>query len=183
MKASPIDEIKAILEVGSSVPQVNVSEWMKSAEIDLQAAIVTLLSEHGDLVQPPLPGSKSFDYCLGYFKRCLLENPLEGEFTNNRTVEGYTLQRWFRQLWQDRSANSKQISEMKRLITDVYKSGDEGAKYAVETAILEHLFEDPSIQAHFSDWQSDPELAAAYGRAQEWAAAIDRTGPIESPEI
>ena len=182
MTSRPIDGVKATLEIGFIVPLVKVLEWMKSDEIDLQAAIVTLLSEHGDLVQPPLPGPVVFDFCLGYFKRCLLENPPEGEFTNNRTVEGYTLQRWFRQLWQDRNANSKLIGEMKRMITDVHKSGDEGAKYAVETAILEHLFEDPSVQAYFSDWQSDPELAAAYGRAQEWAAAIDRTGPIESPE-
>lgn len=182
MTARPIDEIKATLEVGSIVPQVKVLEWMKSAEIDLQAAIVTLLSEHGEMVQPPLPGPLVFDFCLGYFKRCLLENPPEGEFTNNRTVEGYTLQRWFRQLWQDRNANSKLIDEMKRMITSVYKAGDEGAKYAVETAILEHLFEDPRIKAYFSDWQSDPDLALAYDRAQEWAAAIDRKGPIESRE-
>lgn len=176
MTAGPIDEIRATLESAFPVPQVKLLEWMKSSEIDLQAAIVTLLSERGDLVQPPSHDPVVFDSCLGYFKRCLLENPPEGEFTNNRTVEGYTLQRWFRQLWQDRNANSKLIGEMKRMITEVHKSGDEGAKYAVETAILEHLFEDPSIQAYFSDWQSDPELAAAYGRAQEWAAAIDRPG-------
>jgi len=171
MATKQIDEIIEALAQHSQVRDAKVLEWMQSDDIELQAAIVTLLSEHSSLVQPPLPGRDVFDFCLSYFRRCLLENPPEGEFTNNRTVEGFTLQNWFRQLWWNRDANSVLIDTIKRTITEVYKSGDERTKYTVETAILEHLFEELDIEAYFSDWKRDPDLTGAYERAHEWGRA------------
>ena len=101
----------------------------------------------------------------------MIENPPDGEFTANRTVEGSSLQEWFKVLWKNKEANTILISEMKKMAAEVYNAGDDGVKYAVETAFLEHLFEDPEIASYFSDWREDAILKPAYERAMEWGVA------------
>jgi hypothetical protein len=163
-----LEEITSELQSNTTLSADKVLEWMKSDDIQVHAAIVMLISEHENRINPPLEGKKVFDFCLSYYKRCFLENPPDGEFTGNRTVEGYTFQKWFKELWTNRTSNLELIEEMKRMITETYKVGDDGVKYVLETAVLEHLFEEPEIADYFSDWQNDNILSLGYERAREW---------------
>ena len=174
-----LDEIRMVLESDTSVSADRVFDWMGSKDIEVKAAIVTLLSEYGHKVNPPLPDQTVFQFCLDYFKLCLLENPPEGEFVGNRTVEGHALQNWLKALWENREANSQLIKEIKETVTELYRSGDPGVRYAIETAFLEHLFENAELVDFFSDWGNDPLLKGAYSRAREWGTKMGRQN--ESP--
>lgn len=171
------ETIEEFLASSKSISGQQILKWMRSDDIQVQAGIVLILSEHGDQVSPPLEPRTEFEFCLGYYKRCLLENPPDGKFTANRTIEGDALQKWFKALWSERQVNEKLIARAKELITEVYKSGDNGAKYAVETAVLEHLFEDSEIAPYFSDWENDLLLGEAYSRAKQWGDDHDTTSP------
>jgi len=166
-----LEEIRKCFQSNDPLSANKVLEWMRSDAIQVQAALVALISEHEDRIDPPLEGKTVFDFCLSYYKRSFLENPSDGEFTGNRTVEGYDLQKWFKDLWANRIGNMELIEEIKKMITETYKSGDDGFKYAIETAVLEHLFEQTDIANHFSDWQNDPILRPGYERVREWKSS------------
>lgn len=164
-------EIRKVIESDVSVPADRVRAWMKSDDLEVQAGIVIIISEYQDRIDPPIEGETIFRFCLNYYKRCFLENPPDGEFTANRTVEGYALHNWFKILWGNKESNSRLLDEIKRMVADVYVSGDAGSRYAIETAFLEHLFEDREIEAYFSDWKCNVALKDAYDRAREWGTA------------
>ena len=170
-----IEEIRSVLDSDTRVSANRVLQWMRSGEMEVQAAIVTLLSDYADRINPPLPNDTVFQFCLSYSRRSLLENPPDGEFVANRTVEGHALQNWLKILWENRPANIELIEQIKRMVTDLYKSGDGGVKYAIETAFLEHLFENSDLADYFSDWGTDPLLKDAYDRAREWATDMDNS--------
>src|SRR6266540_7039002 len=90
------EEIKNFLDSDRSVSATKVLEWMKSDDLQVHAGIVIILSVCGNRIEPPLIGEAVFRFCLGYYRRCFLENPPDGEFTGNRTVEGSALQNWFK---------------------------------------------------------------------------------------
>lgn len=129
--------------------------------MEVQAAIVMLMSGYADGIVPPLPGQTVFHFCLQYARRCLLDNPPDGEFVANRTVEAHSPQNWLKYLWENKELNTELIREITEMATDLYKTGDDGVRYAIETAFLEHLFENRELADHFSDWMNDPLLKAA----------------------
>lgn len=165
------ETIKDFLASSESVSPEQILEWMRSEEIQVQAGIVVILSDCYDRISPPLDPQTEFEFCIAYYKRCLLEDPPEGEFTANRTVEGDALQKWFKALWANGRVNKELLARLRKMLTEVYKGGDDATKYAVETAVLEHLCEDPEIVHYFSNWANDPSLREAYSRAKEWGSA------------
>ncbi len=162
-----IDKIKKLLQSTDSIPADKIMDWMKLDDIEILGAISSIITEHYDRVEPAIPMETICNFQLNYFRRCLIENP-DGEYSDSRYTAGYDLAMWFKALWADKKVPKSIIKDLKSMLSQVYKSGDEEVRNCIVTSVLEHLFENPEIGKYFSDWQKNPVLKVAYNQALEW---------------
>ncbi len=76
---------------------------------------------------------------------------------------------YYYHLWTQKKVREQEFTTLKQWLDRLYREGDADIRSRLETAILEHLFEDAEIAAYFSDWQHDPILEPAYAAAMAWA--------------
>lgn len=151
----------------SRVPLSDVKEWMTSDDLEVLGFIDSLIHEHRIQIEPALPLADYVEWVKHYYGRCFHENP-DGEWSDSSYSAGWTLVSIFVSLWDDDKVNRKYVLELKNWLAKTYKSADERLRTCIVNATLEHLFERKQIGKYFSDWKSDPVLAAAYVQACLW---------------
>ncbi|NJL29482.1 MAG: hypothetical protein HC897_17150 [Thermoanaerobaculia bacterium] len=57
---------------------------------------------------------------------------------------------------------------------DLYRVGTESVRRCVVDAILEHVFESPSLIPFFDSWRRDPVLRQAFDEATQWAEQLQK---------
>lgn len=156
------------------IPLNQLVEWMRSKDLEKLGALHAALGQVAfqKHITPPLEFLAYFQFCSMYLLRCLRENP-QGEWSSNRYEAGWELCRWFVEVWNDKDVARGLLVDLKKALSDLYKSADVELRTALETAVLEHLFEDNSIATFFDDWKQDEILAGAYRAAKLW---VDRGG-------
>jgi hypothetical protein len=70
----------------------------------------------------------------------------------------------------------------KDTLARLYLEGDEDLKDCVVMGILEHLFEDGTVQDAFADWKEHAQLGAAYGDAALWGEIYRRDPEVRRGE-
>jgi hypothetical protein len=165
---------------GVSVPRTvaksRLLELMSSRNIDVLGAVYAFVMNRKDgrTVEPPLSFKDYQQFLLHYYERCFLEDP-ESAWADSRYSAGWDLVNWFGVVWRDEKAPPSALAEIKTLVAKLYRNGDEALRRCIETATLEHLFEQKKIRKYFEDWRDDSTLAAAYSHASEWQAKGGRT--------
>jgi hypothetical protein len=128
----------------------------------------------GRTVEPPLSFKDYQQFLLHYYERCFLEDP-KSAWADSRYSAGWDVVNWFGIVWRDENAPPSAVADIKGLLAKLYSNGDEALRTCVETATLEHLFEQKEIRKYFEDWRVDSTLAPAYSRAVEWHTKGGRT--------
>jgi hypothetical protein len=152
------------------ISQDTLKRWIASDDIDALGAIHAALHKpsYARRVTPPLNFDEYASFALHYLARCLKENP-DSEWASTRYEAGWELASWFSELWDDASKPRTILTEIKALLADLYRSGDDALRRAIVNATLEHLFERREIATFFEDWERDPLLASAYRDARLWS--------------
>jgi hypothetical protein len=141
---------------------------MRSTDLNLMDATYVLLnSPHLQRIAPPLLFDEVFEFTLRYYVSFLRENPSPRGKPPMRYSAGWDLVAWFCHLW-DSGVDKTYFASIKAQLAELYKSGDNDLKRAIEHAIIEHLFERRQVRKYFVDWQSDPELKPAYEEGLLW---------------
>jgi hypothetical protein len=116
-------------------------------------------------VIPPLSLDERQAILKAYWHRCIVENPADSEFVGNRYISAGEVLGWIRCLWDDKSANTERMADMKEWLASLYRDGNEGIKTCIVQGTLEHLFQNRAIRHYFKDWKEDKELRTAYQEA------------------
>lgn len=163
-----VKELKMPAAERKSVPQSEVSKWMKSEDADTLGATYVFLSkaEHVDRVTPPLSFDPVFDFMLRYYEFCLKTNP-QSKWANSAYSAGGDLVGWFVWMW-DEGRDKKYFETIKSHLEQLYLPGSPELKKCIEHAIIEHLFERKPIRKFFSDWSNNPQLQPAYEEGMAW---------------
>jgi hypothetical protein len=164
-------------EYSDAISRDSLLAWMQSDDVESKGAVHALLALENvrARISPPLQFDDYYRFTSAYFFSCLAENP-KGEWAHSRYEAGWDLCRWFMQLWDDHVVDRRLLRDLKDRLAAMYRAANVDLRTAIETAVLEHLFEDPRIAEFFEDWSKEEPLSMAYGAAKLW---VDRGG--ESP--
>jgi hypothetical protein len=170
-----LDEIIEIFGPDSERPNTGpvdrekVLRWFASDEIEVLGAAYAFITDkrHLSRIRPSLQVGAIRPFVRRYLDRCLRDNP-EGDWSDPRYLAGHAIVAWFDAWWDGKGVVPADIEEWKRSLESMYKGGEDDLRLAIETAVLEHLFERKAIALYFADWRADPELNGAYERALDW---------------
>jgi hypothetical protein len=142
--------------------------WMQNDDIEVLGATFKLLhkNEHYSRIVPPLCFADYHRFHLRYYERCLRVNP-NGTWSDSRYSAAHSFVVWFEGIWEDTSHPREALGELKSLLENLYREGDEELRCCIVTGVLEHLFENPSIREFFDDWKRHSVLRSAYSQAVE----------------
>lgn len=149
-----------------------IRRCMADFSLEVRGYIFNFVIDEPDVLKrivPPLCFEDHKSFILGYLTRCILEDPADDRQADSQFNACISLMCWFRRVWIDLSLPRSEVVEAKCLIERLYREGDEGLRYNLVFAGLEHLFENHTVREYFSDWAvGDSLLQEAYVEASEW---------------
>jgi hypothetical protein len=156
------------------VSRERVLGWMKSDDIEALGALYHLLmgGQRKPEVDPPLQFEDFHRFLLGYYERCMVENP-KSRWADSRYTAGWDLVNWLSSVWAE--GRKEVFAEWKAWLERVYRAGDSEVRECLVNATLEHLFERRKLAKAFDDWKNDPLLGEALSSAMEWSANDGRS--------
>lgn len=158
----------------SPINKAQVLEWMQDSDLEVIAAISCYISKKDitDRITPQLKFNETFEFLLHLYARSLKENS-PGEWAESRYGAGREVVALIKSLWSNDEISIGQFDKFKKWLADLFITGDSDLKECIVNAILEHLFEEPTLLAQFEDWKSDPRLAAAYSDSLLWIDGVN----------
>jgi len=155
------------------LPLADLKVWMDSGDMEVLGFIDALIHDRRFRVEPALPIFDYVRWVIHYYGRCFRENP-DGQWSDSSYSAGWDFVGIFISLWDDDTVPRSHLLELKSWLADLYRTADDRLRTCIVHASLEHLYERKPIRKYFSDWLSDPILAAAYNEACLW----DRKTPL-----
>jgi hypothetical protein len=168
-------EIERRVEAGERIAEVDLRRWMQASDLETQGAVVALLDEHQHLLAGPPSLNETVDFYLGYFRRCIEEDPA-GEFAASRYVAAHALVNWYRKMRDDPQVPPEVLVRARRMLREAYEAGDSAVRECIVNGALEHLFEEEAVREEFAEWKRQPQLREAYERALEWSSGGGHDG-------
>jgi hypothetical protein len=105
-----------------------------------------------------------------YLLQCIREDVTNDPDVESRYEAAQTLVVWFSHLAKKRDS-AEVLSAAAQAITELFLSGDEGIRNAIETGFLEHALETAALRPYFGHWSSDSRLQPVWERALQWGKA------------
>jgi hypothetical protein len=158
---------------GAAIPREKVRKWMSTSDVHAMGALYDLVSEpeQSSCINPPLDSHDVSAFLRRYFERCILEDP-ESEWADSRHSAGWDIARWLTYWSKSNDFDADELSGWVKWLGELYKRGDEAVQLSIETAILEHILDEPALAGLFADWLNDPALAAGYQRSLQGPGAL-----------
>ena len=162
--------IRLALESQGPIPRQLVREWIEKADsVEADALLYKLTGKAWTRIEPSLESGETCALIQRYLLRCVRENPRGGVALNRYEAAG-ELETWF-----DHLAGMEDTREILQgvaaAVTDLFLTGDELIRGAIETGFLEHVLEQRTLRQFFSDWAYDERLCVAWRHALEWGEA------------
>jgi hypothetical protein len=162
-----IDLILTAARSADTIPADTVLSWMSDHDLRVRGAVYFLLMEAGDNVAPPIAANESMSFMLNYLFDCLVQNPDSEDHLHSGFEAAWDLAAWVTRL-ADRVDTQRLIKQVVQKLTDEYRVADTPTRNRIETGVVEHLMEKPSLRPYFSSWKDDPVLAEAYRLCLLW---------------
>lgn len=163
-------EILAVLDSGASVPRSDVRRWIDTGDLLTWSALYELLDSGASRIEPEI-GQEAIDVMRDYLLRCLEENPAPGHYLHAGYEAAWELATLLK-TWRRRGGRAADaIRGVAVELEKIYRRGDDATRNRVLCGVLEHVFEDPSMRPHFTNWDRDPSLREAFRLAVEWGTA------------
>jgi hypothetical protein len=163
------EEILALLKSDEEISRSHAVEWMKSGDIKVLGALYTLIDRAYYRIKPDLGMETTCDFILNYYTRCIVENPLTGDYLYGRYEAGLVMPAWIKHLWNKRPQTEKILGKVRDTLAEVYLCGDQDIRECIMYAVLEHVFADKDIVVLFKNWKKKLHLREAYDTALEYA--------------
>lgn len=166
-------EISQLLKSGDPIPAGRLTEWLASDDLEVLGACHEVLTERFDRLDAKaktrfdVPSDQVCNRMLYFFCRCLVENR-PGEYALNRRQAALGVYRWFLALLANAAVSRAALDAIKKMLAEVYASGDADLRDSILTSCLEHLFVSEHIAEYFAEWQDDPAMGGAFAAALEW---------------
>ncbi len=176
-----VAEIEECRDSSGPIPLSVVRKWMLCDDIEVQGQTSDLVTypPWWERIEPPLGEDELTGFLLRYYRRCFLEDPVS-DLADSRYGIAREIVEWYAAVPQEEDVLQQGfLSHVKGLLRSLYVEGADDVRDAIVCGALEHILEDPRWRSFFSDWQAEPALAAAYGRAMDWAVAHERVMPTE----
>lgn len=161
-------EIERRVLAGERISRRDLRRWMGASDLETQGAVVALLDQHQHLLTEPPTLDETVELYLGYFRRCIEENPT-GDYAASRYMAAHSFVGWYRALRNDPKVPRAVLARARQMLQEVYERGGPEVRECVVNGALEHLFEDVAVREEFADWKQHPHLREPYERALEWS--------------
>jgi len=151
-----LGEINRILKSPDPIPGMRLAEWLASDDLEILGACHEILTERFDRLDAKgktrfsEPSELVLHRLLHFFRRCLVENR-PGEYALNRFQAGRGVYNWFLALSANDAVPLQALDDIKRMLADLYRSGDAALRNCIVTSCLEHLFESRRLAEYFAD--------------------------------
>jgi hypothetical protein len=171
-------EIDKALASDQTIPREKVVSWI-SASSDLRtlSKLYRLTRDRYYQIQPELGGPLTCALIQRYLLQCVQqdvkdekENLADSDKIRGRWEAAESLHIWFRYLIESGN-NHEVLTTAAKAVTEVFLSGSDGVRDAIETGFLEHALETEGLWPYFENWREDPRLKEAWERALEWGKA------------
>lgn len=163
-----IKDILNYVNYKNKIPLNKIEKWMASEDIEVQGAAYRIFDQLQHLIETMPEMKDIIHFYISFFRRCIIENP-EGEYSENRWTATYSLVRFYKALKKDVAVPKNFLAEIRLMLSEVYKGGDEAVRQAIVDGSLEHLFEDSEILNDFKDWKNDNILKLAFEKALKFS--------------
>jgi hypothetical protein len=163
-------EIQTALQSHTSIARERVRGWIRDArDVETLALLYRLTDEGWDQIVPELETDETCALIQQYLLRCIREDTQDGAALPRQEAAG-ELEVWFDHL---ASKEDKQtiLQRVTAAVTDLYLSGDEQVRRAIETGFLEHVLEQVKLRVWFSPWANDERLRDAWHHGLAWGQA------------
>ena len=168
-EAQTIREIEHVALGTENIPAAKVKSWLvQRRSLDVLGAVVVHVIQNSRRVNPPLSMDEICSTVQEYYKECLIQNLHDSQYAPNRFIAGLELVGWFHTLWNDPVVPREYLVQLKAMLRELCVDGRVPPDQ-MAGAVLEHLFETPSIAEFFGDWSADSRLKDAFDPAMEWA--------------
>jgi hypothetical protein len=151
-------------------------DWSLSDDPEILGAVVELVGQHSELIDPPLSPMDVGELLMRNFSVALRLRPLPpvGSHAFSAYEAARELGGWFEaeMSFADGRAEEEAYAMAQRLAAE-FKSADDEGKNCMVTGLLEHLFENEKLKALFTTWKDDPELWEAYQASLQWANWVE----------
>jgi len=169
MNKKSIDKIASFInhyDTENSVDWPFIKEAMNLDDLELQGVIFHFFHSRPKETSNNIDFVSYFNFCLNYFKKCLISNPT-GEWSDNRYEAGWSMASWIKGIWT--SLDEKYKTTIAASIADIYLTHEDlSLRTCIENAVLEHIFESREIREFFYEWKKNKSLNKAYRNAILW---------------
>jgi hypothetical protein len=105
-----------------------------------------------------------------YLLECIRQNEDGDDQIEDRWEAAATLHLWFRRLV-GMEGTSDVLTRAARSVTELFLTGSDEVRAAIEQGFLEHALETVALRSYFEHWSSEPQLKEAWERALAWGEA------------
>jgi hypothetical protein len=143
---------------------------MRERDLKMRGAVYHLLCDARQRVAPQLSLAELYPFMLDYLFDCLILNPESGDFQHSGFEAAWDLAAWVKHA-QHYERSAEFIVYVVGRIADAYVMADANTKNRIETGVVEHVLESPSLRQYFDSWKDHPQLGGAYERCLKWGKA------------
>lgn len=169
-----MDELQTIIrgaaESNGPIKREQVRNWIRDArDVETLALLYGLTDKAWRRIHPALEKNETCQLICRYFLSCIRENPKGGIALGRYDAAG-ALEGWVDHL--SNMENTEEILlEIAATVTELFLTGDDDVRRAIETGFLEHVLEQIKLRPLFEHWAADDRLRDTWQRALEWGEA------------
>jgi hypothetical protein len=165
-------EIDAALLSEEPLSREKVLLWIDTAAADLLtlSKLYRITDEGYHRIRPELGREATCVLIQRYLLECIRQNVTGNDEIQDRWEAARTLHAWFCHLVEMKDM-SLVLKSGAQAVTELFLTGGEEVRAAIEQGFLEHALETVALRPYFEHWSSDSRLQAAWTRALEWGKA------------
>jgi hypothetical protein len=171
------EELKLLLSALNSNALVSAETMrgpMGNGDLRARGVAYHVLQRVRGRIVPPLSTAEQRSFMLDYLFDCLLSHPESDDYLHSGFEAAWELAGWVK-LLKNSGENYEIISKIVERLTDAYMGADDDTRNRIETGLVEHLMETPSLREYFASWKGDPTLGTAYELCLQWGKHHEET--------
>jgi len=166
-------EIDALLSGHFPIPKFKLLKWAESTNVDVLGAVLHVLMEASNRLDPPLNMKEYGDTALATSLSIIASGNKEDSDYKYTDYEAAEVIRWWTvECYNQRSVQEEalaRLNDVQEALAEFYQRATEDARRCIVDGALEHIFEVGELQKFFESWKDRPGLGQAYREAKEWA--------------
>jgi len=164
-------EIDAAVASQEVLARSDVERWIETTnDLPTLAKIYRITGEGYHRIKPELGKELECKSIQNYLLECIRQDIKDDDEIESRYEAAGTLHGWLRQLLEARDCDEV-IRRTAHAVTELFLTGGEEIRNAIETGFLEHALESRGLRPYFEHWSEDSRLRDTWDRALEWGIA------------